>query len=745
MHKLLAGLTALAALSCADAALAAKGKPSPNAPTFVINDVSVSENAQIASLTITKTGSARSSSVLRVRTVNSTAISGSDYTSFDQNVSLSKNTYSVVVNIPIIEDGVHEDTETFRVVLTVGSNAVIKDNTGVVTITDNDDEVPTTKMCPDHTVIPIDDDCPSDPPPVDDPGDPEPDPEKDLVIIQGDENSLYSSVNWPGIYQTATSTSQVISRAVGSSTIDGLAMMLPGTLADAPAVVVMFYGTNDLTGPNWVSAQNWVDTYSALIKQAQDASVKTVAIVPLPKCNDTTYNSRRADVITRMVAQFGYNLVRTDQDSRLSNGCNTTYFQADGVHLTTGATSGQTVLAGLAKTKIDAVIAGGTQSDPTQSPEPPPPPPTPEPPVVTGWVNSPNSLTGETFVDGGFDITTGYTPSWGSGAIAPVANDVVGAFRFICGAGELLYDDPIVYPGQAGNHKSHLHQFYGNTLANGDSTYSSLRTTGGSTCNQIGDMTTALNRSSYWMPAMLDGAGHVIQPDYVAIYYKRRPATDPKCSNPAAAQYEGQCINLPNGIKFIFGYDMLTGKPPTGAPYFNCDGPGATQGHYPDIPTAKAYCPAGSRLGVIITAPSCWDGVHLDSPNHRDHVAYKNWGTWGYPKCPTTHPYVIPDFTFQVWYSIEAGDNLSNWQASSDAMVPNVPHGTTYHADFFMAWDQTAHTGTIGWSGPNGCINKLLNCSGGDMGVGKQLRGAAVPFYNGVGAWKNPNRLVAIP
>ena len=49
----------------------------------------------------------------------------------------------------------------------------------------------------------------------------------------------------------------------------------------------------------------------------------------------------------------------------------------------------------------------------------------------------------------------------------------------------------------------------------------------------------------------------------------------------------------------------------------------------------------------------------------------------------------------------------------------------------------------------DGCINSLLNCSGGDLGNGKQLKGAQVPIYliNGVytPAWRNPNRLVPIP
>ena len=120
-----------------------------------------------------------------------------------------------------------------------------------------------------------------------------------------------------------------------------------------------------------------------------------------------------------------------------------------------------------------------------------------------------------------FDVSTTLKRSWGTGHVAAEnSQDVVGAFRFICGAGQVSYDDPIVYPGQPG--KSHLHQFYGNTLADANSTFASLRASGDSTCNNIGNGTAA-NRSAYWMPAMLDGKGHVVVPDYVQVYYKREP------------------------------------------------------------------------------------------------------------------------------------------------------------------------------------------------------------------------------
>jgi hypothetical protein len=325
-----------------------------------------------------------------------------------------------------------------------------------------------------------------------------------------------------------------------------------------------------------------------------------------------------------------------------------------------------------------------------------------------------------------FDVNSELVKAGGTGAIpASASPDVVGAFRFICNAGQVLRDDPIVYPGQAG--KSHLHQFYGNTGANASSTYSSLRKSGQSTCMS------PLNRSAYWMPAMLDGSGNVVRPDFVSIYYKRRPKSDPKCSLTSGdPQAQGNCVNLPNGLKFIFGYDMLTGKTPTGFLWYNCQGPGSVPGKYKTLPEAAKNCPAGAQLGAVIEAPDCWDGKNLDSANHRDHVAYASYGDWGYFKCPSTHPYVIPTFTLGAWFTTDS--NVGNWRLSSDEMFPSLPRGTTFHADFWMAWDPTVHQM---WE--DNCLDKKLNCSAGDLGNGLQLK-----QFAGF-TWNASPRLVPVP
>jgi hypothetical protein len=204
----------------------------------------------------------------------------------------------------------------------------------------------------------------------------------------------------------------------------------------------------------------------------------------------------------------------------------------------------------------------------------------------------------------------------------------------------------------------------------------------------------------------------------------------------------GKGTQMPNGLRFIFGWDPTgVNGAKTGAAYFNCQGPTAKAGHYPDLPTALANCPAGNQLGAVIEAPNCWDGKQLDSADHRSHMAYAavqpNLGRW---RCPTTHPYHIPAFTLGAWYTVASGDDTRLWELSSDHMASGYPKGHTFHADFFMAWDPTVHN--MWW---NNCINKMLNCSGGDLGNGKQLKGASQPIYNGTLAWRNPQRLVLAP
>ncbi|GGJ41332.1 hypothetical protein GCM10011393_09410 [Sphingopyxis bauzanensis] len=310
------------------------------------------------------------------------------------------------------------------------------------------------------------------------------------------------------------------------------------------------------------------------------------------------------------------------------------------------------------------------------------------------------------------------------------APDVVGAFRFLCGPGQLSYDDPVVYPGQPG--KAHLHQFFGNLGANAHSTYESLRKSGESTCQN------ELNRSAYWMPAMLDGKGNVVRPDSVSIYYKRRPASDPACKVAGKS-----CVGIPRGLRFVFGWDQTRPNEPQpeNAKLFNFKCVNVwkpTTAAFPDMVEPMKVCKPGQWLSATIATPQCWNGVDLDSSDHRSHLAdMVRDRNSGQNACPASHPYIIPQFTMGVGYSIEAGDEPRLWQLSSDAMLPPALRrpGASFHSDYFEAWEDDIR---LRWEAA--CLNKLLNCSDGDLGDGQILsRGKHYPPRQ-----VSP-RLVAVP
>jgi len=353
-----------------------------------------------------------------------------------------------------------------------------------------------------------------------------------------------------------------------------------------------------------------------------------------------------------------------------------------------GSTSGVTTIAGTTPTPTPAVT--------------PTPTPTPTPGIT---VPAP-SVAGLEAVSSGITVQDYLQAAWGTGDI-PQHDEDVGAFRFLCAPSHNAYNDPIVYPGQPG--KSHLHTFFGNTLADANSTYASLRTTGESTCNN------KLNRSAYWIPAMMNGSGKVVMPDYLAVYYKRMPASDPRCQTYATA-----CVQLPRGLRYIFGYNMLDpASTPTNTAkrWWNCDGVGATSGTFATIKEALAGCPAGSRLGAVLVAPDCWNGKDLDSPDHRSHMAYRVYNANAQPVCPAGYPYIIPEFQLGAWYTTDA--TAKNWYLSSDRMpgMAALEPGTTLHADWFGAWEDSV---LALWTA--NCIDKLLSCTGGDLGNGEQIK-----------------------
>jgi Domain of unknown function (DUF1996)/F5/8 type C domain len=237
-----------------------------------------------------------------------------------------------------------------------------------------------------------------------------------------------------------------------------------------------------------------------------------------------------------------------------------------------------------------------------------------------------------------------------------------------------LPDDPIIYFGKPG--ASHMHTFLGNTTTNANTTTASLQA-GSTFCSAGGD------KSAYWMPTMYNGTAQVLPVGEQVIYYK------------AGVLDYTSVRPFPTGLRFVAGNMNAT-------PDEFINGLGAVEGwECGDLSFQKdfpANCPAGSQVNIRFQSPSCWDGLHLDTPDHKSHMAYPvGWSSRGGGYCPSDHPVALPMLEFKMAFPV-SGDMSAVRLASG--------RGYSFHYDFFNAWDPATLKALVGK-----CINGGYQCN----------------------------------
>jgi len=271
--------------------------------------------------------------------------------------------------------------------------------------------------------------------------------------------------------------------------------------------------------------------------------------------------------------------------------------------------------------------------------------------------------------------------------LQPKSSDF-GAFRNPCAYSHMAFDDPIVLPGQPG--ASHLHVFFGNTSTHGSSTNETLLAAKSSTC--AGGIA---NLSAYWTPAMVDTTtGRGLIPTEHMVYYKTGYNDIPKASIQAP----------PNGLRIVAGNKATENKEvPSYAQHHNFECfsdqlPDGRSGKMQAIPA----CPVGGYIKVILEFPNCWDGVNLDSPDHRSHMTYTGNGV---RVCPASHPVPISLISFNTDYEVTAGQDTRKWRLSSDNYETTKPGGYSMHGDAWVNWQKDiAETWTVH------CVRASVDC-----------------------------------
>ena len=242
----------------------------------------------------------------------------------------------------------------------------------------------------------------------------------------------------------------------------------------------------------------------------------------------------------------------------------------------------------------------------------------------------------------------------------PSTETSLAAFRLSCTFSHRAQVDPIVAPGPAGTMSAHLHDFFGNRSTGSDSTYASM-IAGTSTCSRPADT------AGYWVPSLIAPDGTPVKPSEAVVYYRNRPAL------------YGTTVPFPPDFRMIAGFPTTASSP---VAYWTCDGESDT-----GLDTRKTVVPnCGTRRIVAhVFFPACWDGIHLDSVDHRSHLAYPRNQTTGAITnisnnhvCPPTHPVKIPQVDLRIVYPVRDG---TGYRFADGQVLP--------HADYWNTWQQT--------------------------------------------------------
>ncbi len=245
-----------------------------------------------------------------------------------------------------------------------------------------------------------------------------------------------------------------------------------------------------------------------------------------------------------------------------------------------------------------------------------------------------------------------------------------------CSADHYGMDDPIVFPDETG--MSHMHTFYGNTSTNGSSTVTTLSAHISSCGRNMGTS----DHSAYWVPSLMrkhaDGTTSVVKSEQILTVYYRR-----------AGGGMGPAVHaIPVGLKMIAGNSMATSDQSLRIIQWDCGGGGPATAHIHACPGTPS-----ASLHVSVKFPSCWDGKHLDSANHKSHMAYPR----RHGVCPADHPVSLPQLTFEVSFpGITGGPEYSLASGGRYSM----------HGDFFADWRKRVQNALV-----SSCLNVPRECA----------------------------------
>jgi hypothetical protein len=298
--------------------------------------------------------------------------------------------------------------------------------------------------------------------------------------------------------------------------------------------------------------------------------------------------------------------------------------------------------------------------------------------------------------------------------------------RINCDFSHSSYNDPIVYPWL--ENMAHLHRFYGSMDVDHTTTTESLLTDWKSTCQW-----NELNRSAYWVPALL-------APDYDKRSWKRLldENGDPQWRVVPAVVWANEVAHevfyysagiddldaiqpIPAGLRMIaWDHSTVPGdEQDSSIVRRHCQSWESDDANNPRFSSTIPECKAPDRVRMDIFFPSCWNGVDLDSEDHKSHMAYpsKNSQTWKVD-CPDSHPVPLVRPSYHYAFGVlptvyDPQTKSSKWRriASDNYTVTDTQQWwLSLHADWFNWWHPTIMEAIL-----ETCIQDWFDCHNGNL------------------------------
>nr|WP_315485196.1 DUF1996 domain-containing protein [uncultured Undibacterium sp.] len=313
-----------------------------------------------------------------------------------------------------------------------------------------------------------------------------------------------------------------------------------------------------------------------------------------------------------------------------------------------------------------------------------------------------------------------------------------GIMRINCEFDHASYDDPVVYPGQAGG--GVLNMFYGSKNVNSQTTHDSL-----SSNPQAGCSGSTLNRSAYWMPALLspkydqktgirvlDAGG---APAWDVVKAKVGEGDRSAAAAHEVFYYSAGVSDLnsiwaaPIGLRIVAG-DMK-GTPnkqaqSTAVVRWHCQSWNASDAAGGPWSVSIPECRAPDMLRFDIFFPSCWNGVDLDSPDHQSHMAYPS-GTNNRVSCPNSHPYPFVRVSYHFAFPLfpdqldPVTKTSKGFRLASDLYtVSGNNGGLSLHGTWMNGWHPEAMDMLL-----KGCVRGQRDCHDGNFAVTSATSGTS--------------------